>query len=128
MIKKLDLKCRCGCNTNKTKAILVEKLNLIRRFSDINILPKITSAYRCPDFNKKVGGSKISAHLQGLAVDIKVANKNERYHLIYWAIFTGFCRIGIAETFVHIDLYHESPAGSPIIWLYPPKTKGKKYF
>ena len=33
---------------------------------------KITSFYRCPELNKKVGGSKTSAHMNGLACDFTV--------------------------------------------------------
>jgi len=33
----------------------------------------VTSGYRCPDLNKLVRGSPTSAHLSGLAADIKVA-------------------------------------------------------
>lgn len=31
----------------------------------------ITSGYRCPELNKKVGGKKNSQHLMGLAADLK---------------------------------------------------------
>jgi len=30
----------------------------------------INSGYRCPEYNKKVGGEELSAHLWGLALDI----------------------------------------------------------
>lgn len=41
----------------------------------------INCAYRCPDLNKAVGGSKTSAHLQGLAADCGLRGTNNR--LIY---------------------------------------------
>lgn len=34
----------------------------------------VSSAYRCPAVNKGIGGSKTSAHMQGLAADIKCAS------------------------------------------------------
>ena len=33
----------------------------------------VTSGYRCPELNKKIGGSKTSAHMEGLAADIVVS-------------------------------------------------------
>lgn len=32
-------------------------------------VPHILSGYRCPELNKRIGGSKNSAHMKGLAVD-----------------------------------------------------------
>ena len=40
----------------------------------------INCAYRCPALNKAVGGSKTSAHLQGLAADTHIRGNNR---LIY---------------------------------------------
>lgn len=36
---------------------------------------KINSGFRCDELNKKVGGSKTSAHLQGLAADVTLGSK-----------------------------------------------------
>jgi hypothetical protein len=35
---------------------------------------KVSSGYRCPSLNTKVGGSKTSAHMDGFAVDLKPVN------------------------------------------------------
>lgn len=50
---------------------------------------KITSGYRCPELNKRVGGSSTSAHLKGLACDIRPAGnptQEQRKLFIRWAI------------------------------------------
>lgn len=39
---------------------------------------KISSAYRCPALNAAVGGSKTSAHVQGLAADFTVSGMTPR--------------------------------------------------
>ena len=38
----------------------------------------VTSGYRCPELNKKVGGAKTSAHLTGYAVDCVPANNRKK--------------------------------------------------
>jgi zinc D-Ala-D-Ala carboxypeptidase len=70
-----DLAARNGIdNTPPPEAIenlkrLCEKLEVVRKVINKPIL--ISSGYRCPELNKLVGGSPTSAHLYGLAVDIK---------------------------------------------------------
>lgn len=41
----------------------------------------INSGYRCPELNKKVGGSKTSDHLYGYAADITTKDKSENIKL-----------------------------------------------
>lgn len=43
---------------------------------DKNFKLKITSGFRCQEVNKLVNGSPISKHMQGLAVDLIIINKN----------------------------------------------------
>lgn len=38
----------------------------------------VTSGYRCPQLNEKVGGAKTSAHLAGYAVDCVPANNRKK--------------------------------------------------
>ena len=70
----------------------------------------INSGYRTEEHNAKVGGkpktktSKGSSHMYGLAVDIKCTNSTDRFHLIYLLQETGFQRIGVAKTFIHVDI------------------------
>jgi len=66
----------------------------------------ITSAYRSPDYNASVGGSKKSMHMQGKAVDVIMTGKSdsERQQFIQAAIDAGIKGIGIYNTFTHIDI------------------------
>jgi zinc D-Ala-D-Ala carboxypeptidase len=45
---------------------------------------RVTSWFRCPILNKSIGGSKTSAHMQGLAVDFKPTNMSldEAFNII----------------------------------------------
>lgn len=48
---------------------LAQGLELVRRaLGDLPI--RISSGYRCPDLNARVGGARNSAHMSGLAADI----------------------------------------------------------
>ena len=66
----------------------------------------ITSAYRSPDYNASVGGSKKSMHMQGKAVDVIMTGKTdtERQQFIQAAIDAGIKGIGVYNTFTHIDI------------------------
>ena len=81
----------------------------------------INSGYRSEDHNAAVGGkpktetSPGSSHMYGLAADIKCDNSVDRFYLIYLLQETGFQRIGVAKTFIHVDLDVTKPAA---IWLY----------
>ena len=76
----------------------------------------ISSGYRCEKRNAKVGGAPNSAHLRGLAVDIKIPNNEYRYRLLKIAMLFDIPRIGIGKDFVHLDIDRSLP--HPRIWVY----------
>ena len=82
----------------------------------------INSGYRTEEHNAKVGGkpktktSKGSSHMYGLAVDIKCTNSTDRFHLIYLLQETGFQRIGVAKTFIHVDIDFDK--SQEVMWAY----------
>jgi len=90
------------------------KLDIARGHAGIPFV--ISSAYRTPEHNEEVGGAKDSAHLKGLAVDIKVYSSNQRYEIIRGLLFAGFHRIGIGKTFIHVDM--DSSKAPRVIWDY----------
>jgi len=76
---------------------------------------KITSGYRTQKHNDKVGGVVNSAHLRGWAADI-ACNTSNRYAILHALLDAGFNRIGIANTFIHVDC---DPTKNPCkIWTY----------
>jgi len=78
----------------------------------------ITSGYRTPAHNAKVGGVKESAHVRGYAADISIKDWPEAdvVRLIADLTAVGFRRIGRARTFVHADNDPDKP--TPAYWDY----------
>ena len=82
---------------------------------------KINSGFRTEEHNEKVGGkqktesSKGSSHLYGYAADIAATDGVTRWKIVKSLIDSGFSRIGIAKTFIHVDSDPDKPSA---IWSY----------
>ena len=76
----------------------------------------ITSGYRTRAHNKKVGGKPSSAHIHGLAADISAPSSKQKFWLVQYALRHDIRRIGIGDTFVHLDIHPTLP--QDVIWLY----------
>ena len=93
------------CTEGKVDEKLVEILQRIRDHFGKPV--HISSAYRCPAWNKKVGGVSRSYHLSGQAADIKV-DDTAPAEVAKYAESIGVLGIGLYETdsdghFVHVD-------------------------
>ncbi|MCG6552265.1 MAG: D-Ala-D-Ala carboxypeptidase family metallohydrolase [Candidatus Magnetominusculus sp. LBB02] len=109
-----EFTCRCGCGLNNISAALVARLDKIRETADIAL--KITSGSRCKAHNAAVGGKADSAHLDGLAADIAIANSNERFLIAKAAIANGIKRLGVGTALIHLDIDKIKPQEA--LWLY----------
>lgn len=93
-----------------------EFLTLLSEARELANIPfKINSGYRTEKHNLKVGGRVGSSHIKGLACDIHCNNSVNRKIIVSALIKVGFKRIGIAKTFIHVDLDHDK---TDSIWLY----------
>jgi len=81
---------------------------------------QITSSYRSPEKNKRVGGSLNSMHLQGRAVDIACTNSVQRWVITREAIKEGLT-VGIMPNAIHLD---NRPA--PILFHYYERFRAGK--
>lgn len=85
---------------------LVEVLEDVREHFNAPVI--ITSGYRTPEYNAKIGGVKNSQHTKGKAADIQVkgvpANEVQRYLKHKYQDRYG---IGSYWTFTHIDTRKE---------------------
>lgn len=94
------------------------EFNFLRSLNQLSLSAErqlvITSGYRTPKYNAKIGGVPHSPHLQGIAADINIKDSYERYLLLYWAMRLGFRRIGIYKNHIHLDADIEKPQS--VIW------------
>ncbi len=114
--------CGCGkaCDAPPPHPDLVARLELLRYRVGRPI--RVTSGPRCPDWNRRQGGTETSDHLTGAGADLAVATSGERWELLD-ACLRGpaplFTRLGIGRTFLHVGLAGPNPGHQ--IWTYYPR-------
>ena len=93
---------------------------LVRRLDDARAVAGIpffiNSGIRSEEDNERVGGADDSAHLTGHAVDIRVSTSRQRQLILSALIAVGFRRIGIGQSFIHVDTDRTKP--QDVCWLY----------
>ena len=89
------------------------KLDEAREYANIPFI--INSAYRSPTHKESIK-NPTSSHIKGLAVDIKVIDSRQRFLVLDSLIAVGFTRIGIADTFIHVDMDFDKSQN--VIWTY----------
>ena len=92
----------------------LNKLAQARKIAAVGF--KITSGYRSPAHNEKVGGVPNSSHTLGHAVDIYAPTSRQKYIIINALLQAGFDRIGIAKNFIHVD--DDPSKNEDVIWTY----------
>jgi|TARA_B110001452_G_C14907639_1_gene317228 zinc D-Ala-D-Ala carboxypeptidase len=91
----------------------LSKLDKAREFAGIPFI--INSAYRSPSHPESIK-NPTSSHIKGLAVDISAKDSRQRFLILDALIAVGFSRIGIAGTFIHVDL--DLDKSQNVIWTY----------
>lgn len=72
---------------------------------------RVTSAYRCLEHNKAVGGATTSMHRTGQAADIQVSGIAPAVvHAWLDATFGFMVGLGAGKTFTHVDVNSRTPA------------------
>lgn len=108
-----EFKCPC-CGRVHMGEGFMDRLESARRVAGVPF--RINSGWRCESHNKAVGGSATSSHLLGLAADIACADSRTRWQIVTALIGMGFKRIGVADSFIHVD---SDPAkAAEVIWTY----------
>lgn len=98
---------------------LIRKLVLLEIELDREL--KYNNGYRTKNYNnqlRKRGLKAVlnSAHIYHKAVDIRIKNSQERFEVMTAASKVGFPRIGVARTFIHLDVDESKPQET--LWLY----------
>lgn len=99
-----------------------ELISMLDAARDLAGVPfKISSGYRVEaDIERLIkAGYKVSrnsSHLKGLAADIICNSSSDRFNMLDAFIKVGFNRIGIADTFIHVDIDPDKPPF--MIWTY----------
>lgn len=100
-----------GRNINPT---FLRMLNHARQIAGIPF--RINSGFRTPEHNAKVGGTENSSHLKGFAADIHATSSSYKYEILSALLKAGFTRIGIADSFIHVD--NDPNKTQKVIWTY----------
>ena len=84
----------------------------------------ISSGYRSPEYNERIGGSSKSAHILGKAVD-NVCSGKKAFTVVKLAVVLGFTGIGIQQRgehnkrFIHLDdVEPDKYEGIPRPWIW----------
>lgn len=113
--KLSELQCPCpACDGGRPTADLVRKLQGLRDLSGLPLL--VTSGVRCAAHNATVGGKSGSQHVLGNAADLHYQNGDELFKLIANALRVGFTGLGIAKSYVHVDVRQTER----VAWTYYP--------
>lgn len=94
----------CKCKLKSCEETLIDTDHVIRLQILRNLVGplKVTSAYRCTEHNRNVGGGTRSQHLLGTATDLQPL-KTTLSKLFKMAKIIDFPGIGDYPTFVHTD-------------------------
>tara|TARA_R110002012_G_scaffold221506_1_gene393036 strand:+ start:1422 stop:1763 length:342 start_codon:yes stop_codon:yes gene_type:complete len=106
-----DFNCR-ETGKNEMSEEFLEKLDDLRHVCGFPFI--ITSGYRDPTHSIEARKAKAGTHARGIASDIQINNGNEAYQIIKNAQSMGFNGIGVAKSFIHVDIRE----GMPVIWSY----------
>ena len=89
------------------------RLDEAREYAGIPFI--INSAYRSPTHPESIK-RPTSSHIKGLAVEISATSSRQRGLILEALRAVGFNRIGIANTFIHIDMDYDKD--QDVTWLY----------
>lgn len=99
---------------SKVSPLLLSMLDDARCLAGIPF--RLTSVHRSYATEIRAGRSGQSSHVRGLAADIACSDSRSRYLMLDALLRTGFDRIGISSTFIHVDIDHTKDP--KVAWLY----------
>ena len=110
--KLQDFDCQETGN-NEMDIGFIHKLDHLRAACGFPFI--ITSGYRDPEGHSlEKAKQKPGQHSYGIAADIAVTGGAQRMQIIKHATALGFTGIGVAKSFVHVDIR----TTTPMLWSY----------
>lgn len=112
-----EFACKDGCGIVNVDPILLLKLEKLRAMLGRPL--SINSGCRCKKYNLAVGGEPGSKHLTTArkacqAADIHCPTDSDRYLILSQVFNIGFTGVGVADSYVHVDVRSETP----VCWTY----------
>ena len=101
---------------NEIKPEFIERLDELREACGFPFI--ITSGYRDSTHPIEAKKTKSGTHAQGIAADIKVTNGLQRFKIVEEAIKLGFTGIGVASSFIHVDIRNPDDTTPFVMWTY----------
>lgn len=114
-----EFACQCGkCGFSVDMSPdLLERLQRMREM--LGRVMIIRSGYRCPLHPVEAKKDRPGSHAAGMAADIAASTAPERFSLVRAGIEVGMVGIGVAHSFIHLDVGHPSESvGRPAVWIY----------
>ena len=116
---KREFECSCGiCAEQQISLELVDRLEKVRLTVGLPLI--ITSAYRCARKQTQLRSQGLetssgkSSHEEGQAADV-VCSDMKKLELACLSLFDN---VGIASSFIHVDVRARKSDGSKRIWTY----------
>ena len=106
-IDEFDSPDRPGSASYNMDLEFLEMLDEAREIAGVPFI--VNSAYRTKEHNSNVGGSATSSHLLGHAADISTSSVSMTTRMIRALALAGFNRIGVSDTFIHVDNDPDKP-------------------
>ena len=107
-------RCTPSCSLQDMNQEFMNKLDQLRELSGIPLV--INSAFRSVQYEKSKGRNGTSAHVLGVAIDIRCNDSQNRFKVLEGALKLGFKRIGVANSFIHVDISKKHAQN--VIWTY----------
>ena len=111
---RAELTCKCGCGRMEIPLEFVLMLERVR--ARVGFPMRISSGYRCPDYNERISSTGRDGPHTKAAVDVAVSGK-DALRVLLAALREGFTGIGVQQKgtgrFIHLDRRVD-----PTIWSY----------
>jgi uncharacterized protein YcbK (DUF882 family) len=97
---------------NEMSEEFIHKLDELREACSFPF--QITSGFRSKEHSIEKRKQKPGQHALGIACDIAVSGGAQRMKIVQQALSLGFTGIGVAKTFIHVDIRETAP----VLWCY----------